>query len=340
VRIVGRRGLRLAVAISLTLVSCASEPTSPAPSETLSDRTKQVLTLPESGDIWDVAVSEDAVWVTSQKGLFRIDVATSEAVNVLPGEYLFRVAISSGSVWMTTGENGHVVRFDPDTKSVAAEIDVRAGPVTDLAVSEDAVWASASSELVRIDPATNEVVARLRSQGGFGDIALGESGLWVVSGSGEEGSVWRIDPATNDVRQRIPLANPSYWNEIAVGNGAVWVTSSPTVHTDGQALVHLHRIDPSSGDITAEIPLGDEPSELGTDEGAVSYSALALAEDSVLVLVSYEGLLLAVDRDQLSVSKTEDGVDCCSGLGPGMTVGAGSVWITVADAIMRISLEG
>jgi streptogramin lyase len=289
-RVVGRGGLRLTVAISLTLVSCASEPspTSRAPSETLSDRTTQVLPLPESGDIWDVAVSEDAVWVTSQRGLFRIDIATSEAVIVLPEEYLFRVAISSGSVWMTTGENGHIVRFDPDTKSVAAEIDVRAGPVTDLAVSEDAVWASASSELVRIDPATNEVVARLRSQGGFGDIALGEGGLWVVSGSGEEGAVWRIDPATNDVRQRIPLANPSYWNEIAVGNGAVWVTSSPNVYTDGHALVHLHRIDPASGDITADIPLGDGPSGLGTDEGAVSYSALALAEDSVLVLVSYE----------------------------------------------------
>ena len=341
-RVVVRGGLRLTVAISLALVSCASEPspTSPAPSEILSDRTTQVLPLPESGDIWDVAVSQDAVWVTSQRGLFRIDIATSEAVNVLPEEYLFRVAISSGSVWMTTGENGHVVRFDPDTKAVAAEIDVRAGPVTDLAVSEDAVWASASSELVRIDPATNEVVARLRSQGGFGDIALGESGLWVVSGSGEEGEVWQIDPATNDVRQRLSLANPSYWNEIAVGNGAVWVTSSPTVHTDGQALVHLHRIDPSSGDITADIPLGDGPSGLGTNEGAVSYSALALAEGSVLVLVSYEGLLLSLDTGQLSVSETEDGIDCCSGLGPGLTIGAGSAWITVADAIMRISLEG
>lgn len=340
VGIVGRGGLRLTVAVALALVSCADEPPpmSPALSETLSERITQVA-LPESGDIWDVAVGEDAVWVTSQRGLFRVDLATSEALNVLPGEYLFRLAPATDSVWITTGEDGHVVRFDPDAKSVEAEIDVSAGPVTDLAASEDAVWASASSDLVRIDPVTNAVVARLRSPGGFGDIALGESGLWVIAGAGEEGEVWQIDPDTNDIRQRIPVANPSYWNEIAVGNGAVWVTSSPTVHLDGQALVHLHCINPSSGDITADIPLGEGPSGLGTDEGAVSYSALALAGDSVLVLVSYEGLLLSVDTGQLSASKTEGGIDCCSGLGPGLTVGAGSVWITVPDAIMRIRLE-
>jgi hypothetical protein len=42
--------------------------------------------------------------------------------------------------------------------------------------------------------------------------------LWVVAEASREGEVWQIDPATSDVRQRIPLAKPSLWNEIAVGH--------------------------------------------------------------------------------------------------------------------------
>lgn len=116
------------------------------------------------------------------------------------------------------------------------------------------------------------------------------------------------------------------------------MTSSPTVHRDGTALVHLHRINSSTGDITADIPLGHGASGLGPDEGAVSYSALALGEDFVWTLVSFEGLLLRLDRADLTVSDSEDGIACCSGVAPGMVVGAGSVWITGPGAITRISL--
>ena len=340
VTVVGRHRWRTALAFSLALVSCAGQPSVIEPTRAEAPREQVTqIPLPGSGDVFDVAVAEGAVWVTTHAGLYRIDLATNEAVNVLPNDYLFRVAYGNGAVWIATGSDGHVLRVDPASKTVTAEIDVRAGPVTGLAMSEDAVWASANSDLVRIDPGTNEVVGRLRSEGGFGDIAFGRAGLWVIAGAGGDGEVWQIDPATNDVRQRIPLANPSFWNNIAVGDGAVWVTSSPTVHGDGTALVHLHRIDPSTGDITADIPLGDGASGLGPDEGAVSYSALALGEGSVWTVVSFEGLLLRLDTEDLSVRDGEDGIACCSGVGPGMVVAAGSVWITEPGVITRISLQ-
>jgi hypothetical protein len=117
------------------------------------------------------------------------------------------------------------------------------------------------------------------------------------------------------------------------------VTSSPTVHEDGVALVHLYRIDPSTRDITADIPLGDGASGLGPDEGAVSYSALAVGESSVWTLVSFEGLLFRLDKGDLTVSDSEDGIACCGGVGPGMVVGAGSVWITAPGAITRVTLQ-
>lgn len=339
--LVGRRLWQAALPLFFSVTACAGQPSAvqPVRSETPPARVTQIP-LPGSGYVHDVAIAAGAVWVTSSAGLYRIDLATTEAVNVLPNDYLFRVATGHGAIWITTGSDGHVLRVDPVTRSVTAVIEVRAGPVTELAMSENALWASAASDLVRIDPVTNEVVARLRSQGSFGDVAIGESGLWVIAGANRDGEVWQIDPTTNAVRRRVRLANPSFWNEIAVGDGAVWVTSSPTAHRDGIALVHLHRIDPLTGGITEEIPLGNGPTGLGPQEGAASYSALALGEDSVWTIVSFEGLLLEVDAQSLGVSQALDGIQCCSSGGPpGMTVGAGSVWITAPDGITRINLQ-
>lgn len=340
--IIGGRSWGIAaLVISLPLTSCAVQRPAArsARSETQPEEVTQIP-LPGSGYVYDVAVADGAVWVTSHAGLYRIDPATNEAANVLAVDYLFRVAAGHGAIWITTGSDGHVLRVDPASNTVTAEIDVRAGPVTGLAMSGDAVWASASDHLVRIDPVTNEVVERLWSRGTFGAITFDETGLWVIIGPNEEGEVWQIDPATTEVRQRIPLANPSFWNQIAAGDEAVWVTGSPTVHRADAALVHLYRIDASTGHITDDIPLGRGPFELGPGEGAVSYSGLALDENSVWVLVSWDGRLFSVDTGDLRVSERGDGLDCCSSdVGPGVAVGAGSVWITASSAVIRVSLQ-
>jgi hypothetical protein len=336
-----RLGRRAAFALLLSFTACATQaaaPPQPARTNTHPERVSQIP-LPASGYVYDVAVADGSTWVTTQAGLYEIDPATSEAVDVLPREYLFRVVVGHGAVWISTGSDGHVLRVDPTSKSVTAEIDVREGPVTELAISKDAVWVSATSELVRIDPGTNEVVARLRSERGFGDIGFGEAGLWVIVGANEDGEVWQIDAATGVVLQRIPLANPSFWNEIAVGSTAVWVTSSLTAHRDGTALVHLYRIDPSAGSITADIPVGGGPSGLDPGEVAVSYSALALDEGSMWVLVSFEDRLFSVDPIDLGPREALDGIaNGGSDVGPGSTIGAGSIWVTASTTVTRISL--
>jgi ligand-binding sensor domain-containing protein len=340
VRFVARRGWLTALALTLLTVSCAEQPSNhrAAPSETQPQRVTQIP-LSGSGYVYDVAIAQGAAWVTSHAGLYRIDPATDEAVNVLPQDYLFRVVAGHGALWISTGADQRVIRLDPRSKVVTAEIVLDAGPVTDLAVSEDAVWASASSDLLRIDPATNEVVARLRYRGSFGDVAFGEGGLWVIAGAGQDGAVWRIDPATNEVLRKTPLPNPSFWNEIAAGDGAVWVTTSPIVHQDGAALVRLHRIDPSTGVITAEIPLGEGAYGLGAG-GAVSYSALAVGEGSVWGLVFFESILLRIDPGDLSVIDSLEGIAVgSSDVSPGLAVGAGAVWVTAPGGVSRVSLQ-
>ena len=158
----------------------------PAHSETR-DALVTEIPLPGNADPFDVVAAEGVIWATSNAGLYRIDPATSEAVNVLRNDYFFRVSSGQGALWISTGSDGRVLRIDPQSRTLSAEIEVGAGPVTALAISDNGVWASASSDLVRIDPVTNEVVARLRSQLTFGDIAFGADGLWVIAGAGRDG---------------------------------------------------------------------------------------------------------------------------------------------------------
>jgi streptogramin lyase len=157
-----------AMALCLVVACTHTEGTTapgPGSAEPQSDRITQIP-LPESGYVYDVAVTEGDVWVTSHAGLFRVDPASVEATNVLPRDDLFGAEPGHGALWISTGSGGRVLRIDPATSSVTAEIDIGAGPVTHLTMSEDAVWVSAISDLVRIDPATNEVVRRLRSNEG------------------------------------------------------------------------------------------------------------------------------------------------------------------------------
>ena len=328
-------GLALCFLVACTQHPSASELASP---QEHTERITQIP-LPRSGYIYDVAIAEGAVWVTSHGGLFRIDPVTSEAVNVLSHDSLFRALPGYGDLWITTGSGGQVLRFDPRTNALDAEIDIGAGPVTEVAMSEDAVWVSAVSDLVRVDPATNEVVDRMRSEAGFGDVTFSAGALWAIVGANEDGVVWRIDPVTAEGQQEIPLPNPSFWNEMEAGDGGIWVTSSPVARSNGAPFVRLHRIDPSTGDITTEVPLGNGAFGLGPDGRAQSLATLAVGEGSVWVLIEIESLVVRVDPADLGAGETLEGVaGGSSDVGSGMTIGAGSIWITAPEAVTRVTL--
>jgi YVTN family beta-propeller protein len=136
-----------------------------------------------------------------------------------------------------------------------------------------------------VPPARPSPVVATVATGGFSyDMAAGAGAVWVV-GSDE---VTRIDPATNSVKARIPVAaTGSGPAAVAVGAGAVWVPVAVPAALWG--------IDPGSNKATARIPLG------GPLRGSVSVSA---AGDTVWVAccgeagtgtTSSAGRLLRVD---------------------------------------------
>jgi virginiamycin B lyase len=91
-------------------------------------------------------------------------------------------------------------------------------------------------------PGRPMVAARIRLDRPFSDVDVGFGATWVAS----QGALVRIDPQTNRVVATIPTPVSGENASIAVGQGAVWVTS-------GQANGVVYRIDPAANRVTATI---------------------------------------------------------------------------------------
>src|SRR5207302_2446323 len=102
-------------------------------------------------------------------------------------------------------------------------------PVTDIAISNDAVWAATedrqpSSRLWMIDPGTNTTEGKpLRFGHAVHPVRVGEGAVWVDSGDG----LLRLDPVTRHVVANIAAASGAF--DIAVSTEAVWVTKGTEV---------------------------------------------------------------------------------------------------------------
>jgi streptogramin lyase len=109
-----------------------------------------------------------------------------------------------------------------------------ASGLSTLAPAFGAVWTAdpISGEVLRIDPATRRVRARIPVPG-EARVATGAGAVWVLAGdllyAGDQGPVWllRIDPATNRVVARVPLRSPAGKRfgplDLQVDGGRVWV---------------------------------------------------------------------------------------------------------------------
>ena len=215
--------------------------------------------------------------------------------------------VTKDSVWVTSGQTGHIVQLIPATNKVGLIVDVPR-PCSGLADGFGSVWSPSCGlhSVLRIDPATGKTLATLpadpaNSEGG---ITVGDGAVWIVA---KPSTLVRIDPANNAVVASIPL--PSGSENPLFSDGFVWVSS----YEHDQLL----KIDPKSKSVVATIPVGPKPRFLTA--GAGSIWTLNQGDGTISRIDAHSGKLLAT-------------IACgIPGGGGEITFGHGHVWATMFD---------
>jgi len=196
--------------------------------------TNQVLTevpVRETPYRKGISATDHAVWVASTGVLERIDPATNAVVASvdLQGRSVSAIAADATAVWAVAvteptdqgGQwTGSLVRVDPARNAVVAEIPLGlqvSGYEDEVVLGAGAVWvlgvrwfeqedAEYGSDLIRIDPTTNRVAARV-PVGGF-HMVMGSGEVWVrfpadgvFDQSGERWLWTRVNVGTNEASE-------------------------------------------------------------------------------------------------------------------------------------------
>jgi DNA-binding SARP family transcriptional activator/DNA-binding beta-propeller fold protein YncE len=252
-----------------------------------------------------LAAGADAVWVVNADDgtLSRIDPKTArEVARIGVGTEEAGLAIGYGSVWVAGGNDGTIARVDADSNVLQAKLTIGRGsaltpePVFAVATGAGGVWATRGDSLVRIDPATNRVVASFAVARPSGLIARGGA-VWVTSSADR---LLRIDSRTGAVTARLALpaqavaptlSADSLWFVVRLGGGQIWQLNAATSELIGTTRTSDFPIDlawgagalwaanentpgsvwriEASGRVSARIVVGHEVTAVAVDGGRV-----------------------------------------------------------------------
>ncbi len=224
------------------------------------------------------------------------------------GENADWVQVMDDAVWVASSKPASVHRINPRTNQEVAVVALPGDPCAGLASGFRSLWVPLCGQpnsLARVDTKKNQIstILPLGPAGAEGGIAISRDSVWIVAD--DAGTLLRIDPATNQVRQKISIAPGSY--NPCFSDGLVWIT--------GWTANVLTAVDAGTGKVVATIPVGPQPRFLTTSPG------------SVWTLNQGDGTVTRVDTRNKKVSATiEAGIP---GHGGDIAWGKNTVWITM-----------
>jgi virginiamycin B lyase len=194
--------------------------------------------------------------------------AAGEIVASIPVSKPANIDVGEGGVWVKS-LSGPTIRIDPATNAVAATFQTPCfGDCAWMGVGDGSVWISneysepnAGSSVSRLDPRTGALVAKILVGEDPERIVATEGGVWVANH--HDGSVTRIDPATNRVVATVQLQPPQDGGPqfVAAGAGSIWVG----VANDG----HVRRINPATNTVVASIAVAGACGDISAQPSAV-----------------------------------------------------------------------
>ena len=133
------------------------------------------------------------------------------------------------------------------------------GSPSDIGVRESGAWIADAdnSELIHMDPATGEIVARIPLGGTPETLAIGTGSVWV--GDPSDGLLYKVDPATDElVGDPIDVGDPVPAMEISIGTEAVWVVGGG----------ELRMVDLETSEVTL-VESAPDPRDVAANQGTV-----------------------------------------------------------------------
>jgi YVTN family beta-propeller protein len=175
-----------------------------------------------------------------------------------------------------------------------------------LAFGEGSLWVADSHGLVRIDPATNSVVARIAGPPGSDGVVFAGGSVWYDSWEG--GTVSRVNPQTNAVVATIPVGGGP--EGMTVTPGSIWVASHYSWAVD--------RIDTATNTVIAAIRMpGPAAPANGPQEIASTATGIWVGLPATNQVVRIDPQTNAV------VTEISAGVSC-----GGLAAEPSAVWVT------------
>jgi len=140
-----------------------------------------------------LAVGEGSVWVANHDAgtITRIDIATGQVVADIPvPSEPHRVAYGEGAAWAANFHTDSVTRIDPQTNQVVGQPIPIGHPAGNMAAGLGSVWVTSDYRgpvdaapkdvvLVRLDPATDQVIETIQLGGHPIDVEILDGSVWV-----------------------------------------------------------------------------------------------------------------------------------------------------------------
>jgi YVTN family beta-propeller protein len=221
------------------------------------------------------------------------------------------LTVGEGAVWAMSNAESTLMRIDPARNAVVARIKVP--PPEAAAAGDGAVWLSYPSDdmVARIDPATNSVTARIHVGPRPTGIAVSPGAVWIADAYGP--SVSRIDPVTNRVVATIrvgPTRACCAEHMSLTASGGTLWVAVPNAN-------EIVRIDPTTNHVVATLRLPYSPCAYVVADQSGVWSAGGGCADSVGRIDADTKTLTATVAEPHAV---------------GLALAFGSVWTAVIDS--------
>jgi hypothetical protein len=202
-------------------------------------------------DIGAVAATGAGVWAAAGSDVIGVRPGRIRRVRV-PGT-VTGLAAGFGSVWVTTigAQRDDLLKLDPATLAIRARIRTAGGDAVEAALGS--VWVAGGGSLARVDPRSDRLVSVLPLSAPVGELAVSAGRLLLLEG----GSVLALDRAGH-VRRHLAL--PFAAARIAVSGDRIWA-----IDDCGCAIGKLTTLELESGRRLATWAVGATPVAVAAD---------------------------------------------------------------------------